>query len=186
MFAKKVGTDSDHLTLRKVRDSSNAGDKDAKFLMSLIEGGGTEEGRAFDKSVVDAVHKGEFKFKSMADIGEALEVAKRSNIKFDEDKNFAKLRDVYQAQEKLAEMEELEAKKLKYDPSQVISQYTDASRTTDAMARQGFFIGSQVDVQDVNKDILAEVKKIVPVLSKMAAEEVGLAKYGLTPDSSFK
>ena len=186
MFAKKMGTDSDHLTLRKVRDSSNAGDKDAKFLMSLIEGGGTTEGRTFDKLVVDAVHKGEFKYKSMADIGEALEVAKRSDINFDKDRNFAKLREVYQEQEKQAEMEELEAKKLKYDPSQVISQYTDASRTTDAMARQGFFIGSQVDVQDVNKDILAEVKKIVPVLSKMASEEVGLAKFGLTPDSSFK
>ena len=159
-----------------------------KVVDAYLAKSGNKRGQlaGYDKNLIDEVHKGNFKNTDMASLKEALDIAKSNNIDFDKDRNFAKIRDVYQQQERLAEAEELQAKQLKYDPSQVMNQYMEASRVNDSMSRQGFFIGSQVDVQDVNRDILAEVKKVIPLLSKMASREVGVSGLGLSPDSTFK
>ena len=186
-----VGKDNgERLTIEDAYDfmrngSNNTGGVDAlkgTVLNSQIQ----EWIKDKDDRIIKSVRSGSFTGKNMAEIKEALDAANRQDINFDKDANFKKLRDIYQTQERQAAMEELEAKKLKADPNQIMSQYTDASRTTDAMARQGFFIGSQVDVQDVNKDILAEVKKMVPMLSKMAAENVGSSEGYFLTRSTFK
>ena len=140
----------------------------------------------YDQDVIGNVQQGLFKNKDMASLKEALEIAKANGINIDADANFKKIKETYLGQERRAETLEFQADKLKYDPSQILTAYTDASRTTDTMARQGFMIGSQLDVQDVNRDILLEVRKAIPLLQKMAQKEVSYSDVGLSPSSMFK
>lgn len=140
----------------------------------------------YKKSVVEQVRNGSFKETDMQSLKAVLKIAREQGINPSQDESFKQIESLYAVQERRAEELEFRRFQSKYDINQVMGQYTDANRVTDVMAKQGFFIGSQVDVQDVNKDILAEVRKMMPLLTKMAGKEVGFSEVGFLTNSNFK
>ena len=187
--------DDDPITLKELRMLENnpmaegSVRQDAESIRKAIEKeneGYVKAKRSFNENFINRAHAGEFKETSMDALREAMTIFEEEGKNVDSDATFKKIRDMYLSQERRAEELDFRGMREKYDIGQLMNQYTEASRVTDSMARQGFFIGSQVDVQDVNKDILAEVRKMIPMLQKMAAREVGDTDVGFSANTLFR
>lgn len=141
-----------------------------------------EERERFIAGEIEKIKSGEFK-----DIDvKSLEWIRDNTPDNEKDSEwFRNVNKLYVSQTRRAAELDLQADMLQNDPSQILGQYTEASRVTDSMARQGFFIGSQVDVQDVNKDILAEMRKILPKLDEMAKKQVSYSGIGFQANTNF-
>ena len=175
-------------TVEQLRNHVKSGKASAaaQGLLAYHDSIGSLSSREQDKNIVSAVKDGSFKSIDMASLHEALQAAVRQDIDPNKDANFKKVQALYHQQERRAEGLDFENFKEKYDISQVTAAYTDGSRVNDAMSRQGFFVGSTVDVQDVNKDILAEVRKIVPILREQSRKGVDTTDVGFLVDTAFK
>ena len=158
----------------------------ASMLLGGVKSSGEGRIKAFNQNFIAQARAGNFKATDMASLREAMKIFEEEGQNVDTDATYKKIKEMYLSQERRAEELDFRGMREKYDIGQLMNQYTEASRVTDSMARQGFFIGSQVDVQDVNKDILAEVRKMIPMLQKMAAREVGDTDVGFSANTLFR
>lgn len=194
--AKALGIDIDWNTnrptraisvkeLRRIAEEGSDNDENGEYqesAKSLLYWRSKKDNKAF----INQVRRGRFKDTDLASLKEALDIAKEEGINPDQDKDFQKIQEMYTSQYRRREEYKFREFQSKYDPSQIDAQYVGGAQVNDTMSRQGFFVGSQVDVQTVNEKIYDEAHAIRQILQEERRREVRNTEIGINASSVFR